>query len=137
MLQFALPQAVWTKVRKGWEAAVGQGRQLWSHRSVHHEARFIVEVTAADEIVCRVAGQREQRIHLSELGAVYVETNDSGPWGADVWWLLADQSGRPVVAFPQLATGEDAVLARLRSLPGFKVNGMNSTDNARFLCWSL
>jgi hypothetical protein len=101
----------------------------------HPEAQFVVEVTADDEIVCRAPAQAEQRIRMADLGAVFVETNDSGPWGADVWWLLNDKSGQTKVAFPQMATGEDAALARLRLLPGFEVRGMNSTANARFECW--
>jgi hypothetical protein len=101
----------------------------------HPEARFVVEVTADDEIVCRAPKQPEQRIKMADLAAVYIETNDSGPWGADVWWLLNDNTGRTQVAFPQLATGEDAALDRLRLLPGFEVRGMNSGDIARFMCW--
>ncbi|HXI88257.1 MAG TPA: hypothetical protein VNH64_12415 [Parvularculaceae bacterium] len=73
---------------------------------------------------------------MSDVEAVYVETNDSGPWGADVWWLLSDHTGAIKVAFPQMATGEDGVIARLRRLPGFKIEGMNSTTNARFTCWA-
>jgi hypothetical protein len=99
------------------------------------EARFVVEVTEADEIVCRAPDQPERRIKMSDLGAVYVETNDSGPRGADVWWLLNDREGQTKVVFPQMATGEAAALERLRHLPGFEVKGMNSVQNARFLCW--
>ncbi|MBY0582976.1 MAG: hypothetical protein K2P68_08700 [Sphingomonas sp.] len=101
----------------------------------HPEARFVVEVTADDEIVCRAPKLMEQRIKMADLAAVYVETNDSGPWGADVWWLLNDNTGQTQVAFPQLATGEEAALERLRLLPGFEVRGMNSGENARFMCW--
>lgn len=72
---------------------------------------------------------------MADLGAVYVETNDSGVWGADVWWLLNDKMGQTKVAFPQLATGENKVLERLHLLPHFEITGMNSTQNARFLCW--
>ena len=71
------------------------------HQMKHPEAQFVVEVTAADEIVCRAPGQAEQRISIEDLGAVYVETTDRGPWGADVWWLLNDRSGQTMVAFPQ------------------------------------
>jgi hypothetical protein len=99
------------------------------------EQRYVVEVTLTDHIVCRAPGQPDQHIAISDLGAVYVETNDSGPWGADVWWILDDVAGKTQVAFPQLASGEDAVLERLRALAGFEVKGMNSTENARFLCW--
>ena len=101
----------------------------------HPEARFVVEVTTDDEIVCRAPGQAEQRVRMADVAAVYVETNDSGPWGADVWWQLDDGAGRTRVAFPQMATGEDAALKRLRQLPGFEVRGMNSTADGRFMCW--
>lgn len=99
------------------------------------EERFAVEVTGADEIVCRAPGQAEQRIRIEDVAAVYVETNDSGPWGADVWWMLEDNTGTTKVAFPQMATGEQAAFERLRLLPGFEVRGMNSTANERFRCW--
>ena len=102
----------------------------------HPEASFVVEVlTETDEIVCRAPEQPEQRISMSDLGSVYVETNDSGPWGADVWWLLDDREGQTKVAFPQLATGEAAALERLHQLPGFEVKCMNSGQNARSRCW--
>jgi hypothetical protein len=102
----------------------------------HPEQQFVLEVTPADEIVCRVPGHPEQRFDIAKLGAVYVETNGSGPWGADVWWVLVDSNGETKLAFPQQATGEEIVLERLRLLPGFEIKGMNSTENARFLCWS-
>jgi hypothetical protein len=101
----------------------------------HPEARFVVEVTAIDEIVCRPPEGGEQRIRITDLGAVYVETNNSGPWSADVWWLLNDKAGLTKVAFPQLASGEDEALSRLRLLPGFEVRGMNSCGSTRFMCW--
>lgn len=102
----------------------------------HPEAQFVVEVTADDEIICRAPRQAEQRIKITDLASVYTETNDRGPWAADVWWLLIDKTGQAQVTFPQLATGEDAALERLRQLPGFEVRGMNSGENARFLCWT-
>lgn len=101
----------------------------------HPESQFVVEVTADDEIVCRAPKQAEQRIRMADLAAVYVETNDNGPWGADVWWLLNDNNGQTKVAFAQMATREEAALDRLRRLPGFGVRGMNSGANARFECW--
>ena len=100
------------------------------------EARFVVEVTSDDAIVCRGNKQGEQRINLADLAAVYVETNDSGPWGADVWWQLNDNNGQTKVAFPQGSSGEQAVLARLERLSGFEIKGMNSMVNGRFKCWS-
>lgn len=98
------------------------------------EALLVVEVTEDDEVICRSPGRPEQRIRMSDLGSVYVETNDRGPWGADVWWLLNNSAGETKVAFPQLSTGEDLVLERLKLLPAFEVRGMDSTSDARFTC---
>lgn len=100
------------------------------------EEEFVVRVTADDAILCQPPGQTEQRVELTDLTAVYVEINDSGPWGMDVWWLL-DSATETLVAFPLGSTGEKAVLERLQRLPGFEVKGMNSIANARFLCWSV
>lgn len=120
----------------GREADIAPDLQTGQHRSMKHpEAQFVVEVTADDEITCRAPKQAEQRIRMTDIASVYVETNDSGSSGADVWWLLNDNTGQTRVAFPQLATGEDAALERLRRLPGFEVRGMNSGENARFMCW--
>jgi hypothetical protein len=87
-----------------------------------------------DAIRCRWPNGEEQAISFADLRAVYVETNDSGPWGMDVWFVL--EAEKPQCWFPLGATGESEVLARLNQLPGFELQGMNSTANARFLCWT-
>jgi hypothetical protein len=99
---------------------------------VNIEAQFVVSVVG-DDIVCRRPDGFVERAPLSELETVVVETNDAGPWGVDVWWILEGDDSR--CAFPLGATGENGVLARLKELDGFRVDGMNSTSNRRFLCW--
>ena len=75
-----------------------------------------------------------QTIGWATISCIAVETNDSGPWGADVWWCLEGPSSS--CSFPQGATGEDAAIANIRDrFPDFQVRGMNSTSNARFVCW--
>jgi len=64
------------------------------------ECRYTVEVTGTDEILCRAPGKAEERIGMSEVRAVYVEINDTGPWGADVWWLIEGKTGENRVVFP-------------------------------------
>ena len=75
----------------------------------------------------------------ADLSSVAIETNDSGPWGADVWWLLFGLDGALACAFPQGATGEKEVINMLMALPGFSneelVRAMGSTDNAVFQIW--
>ena len=79
-----------------------------------------------------------QTIAWGAVSRVAIETNDSGPWGADVWWLLEGCKSR--VAYPQAATGDEEMLEELpRRFPGFSqeavIRAMGCTDNARFVCW--
>ncbi len=76
---------------------------------------------------------------MSELRGVIIETDDSGPWGADLWWLLFGADDRVAVAFPGGATGEQVVIDRLMALPGFDfetmTRAMGSTEVAVFPVW--
>jgi hypothetical protein len=72
---------------------------------------------------------------LKDLQRIVIETNDTGPWGMDVWWVLEGPPDLPIVRFPQGATGEDKFIEYASTLDGFAIRGMNSTRNARFECW--
>lgn len=78
-------------------------------------------------------------LEMTELSAVVIETSDAGPWEADFWWLLLDRSGNLACAFPQGATGEQAVVDCLSALPGFDHgemgNAIRSTRNHSFPVW--
>jgi hypothetical protein len=83
-------------------------------------------------------GGPTEAIAWSEVQRVAIETNDSGPWGADFWWLLEGETRRCV--FPQGATGDAEAMAAFPSrFPGFNhtavIKANCSTSNARFLCW--
>ena len=85
-----------------------------------------------------VADGKQERVLWNEVDRVAIETNDSGPWGADVWWLFEGKNGR--CAFPQGATGEDEALKVLpKHFHGFSheqvIRAMRCTSNARFVCW--
>ena len=73
------------------------------------------------------------------LRTVAIATNDSGPWGADVWWLMYGAEGELACAFPQGATGEKEALDYLFALPGFDhaevAKAMGCTSEATFLVW--
>ena len=81
----------------------------------------------------------ETTLALAELNGVMIETNDSGPFGADVWWLLFGADDRVAVAFPQGASGEQPAIDWLTGLPGFDHDAMTmamgSTANAVFPVW--
>jgi hypothetical protein len=102
------------------------------------ESRFVVTVDER-HVVCRRPSGEEEIVTWHDLDAVIVETNDTGPWGVDVWWLLVSRDGLTGCAIPQGATGEEALLEALQSLPGFDnenlIAAMSCTDNRKFLCW--
>jgi hypothetical protein len=79
-----------------------------------------------------------QIISWPEVECVAIETNDSGPWGTDVWWLIEGREKR--CAYPGGATGEQEALAEYpKRFPGFRdlavIEAMGCTSNARFVCW--
>ena len=102
------------------------------------EADYIVSIEGDGINVADPEGQ-EKALPLAELGGIMIETNDSGPFGADVWWLLFGADDRIAVTFPQGASGEQAVIDWLVALPGFDhdamILAMGSTANAVFPVW--
>lgn len=102
------------------------------------ERRWSVTANADAITVTDDAGQ-SKLVRLQELSGVIIETNDSGPWGVDVWWLLFGADDKIACSYPQGATGEEAVLDTLMALPSFDhqrmIEAMASTDAAIFPVW--
>src|SRR5262245_22234189 len=102
------------------------------------EGRWTV---ALDDDTIRVTTDSGETKSLgkNELSGVIIEANDSGPWGADLWWLLFGSDDRVACEIPQGATGEDAFVDYLTALPGFNheemIKAMASVDNAAFPVW--
>jgi hypothetical protein len=101
------------------------------------------------EALCRVTfdevgvafsrpGTPDEHLSWSELATVEVHTNDTGPWGTDVWFVLRGHGG--ALAVPQGATGDSDLVERLQTLPGFDnaalIEAMTCTDNRVFRCWA-
>ncbi|MBN3827454.1 hypothetical protein G3O00_28065 [Burkholderia sp. Ac-20384] len=78
-------------------------------------------------------------IALSDLGAVVIETNDQGPYGSSVWWILFDTNKQFACGFPQGADGAKAAVDRLLDLPGIDhrtvIDAQTSVRNAMFPIW--
>jgi len=78
-------------------------------------------------------------VRKDDLSGVAIQTNDTGPWGADVWWLLFGCNDQLSCAFPQGATGESALIDYLFALPSFDhgemIKAMTSTENVTFAVW--
>ena len=107
-------------------------KKLWP------EARWVVSVNDGGFRGTDHTG-KDMALATTDLSFVVIETNDSGPWGADVWWLLFGADGKLGFAFPQGATGDKTVVDHLMKLPGFDfeemIKAMCSADNATFAVW--
>lgn len=107
-------------------------------KGLYPECLFTVTVSETDIVIRRPDGQSES-LPLVELSKVTIVTNDSGPWGADVWWVMEGATGKSSCAFPQGATGESKALEYVQGLPAFNneafIQAMGSTSNSRFVCW--
>jgi hypothetical protein len=79
-----------------------------------------------------------ESVRFDSLRAVIVETNDLGPFTADVFWILAGE-GTSGCYIPQGATGDAQLLELLQTLPGFDneqfIASMGSTSCQKFLIW--
>ena len=98
------------------------------------EKEFAVTVTD-ENILVRAADGNVSSVDLVEITSVLVETNDSGPWGMDVWFIVIGASDNDVCTFPMGARNDEKALDYFITLPGFELKGMDSTKNARFVCW--
>lgn len=80
---------------------------------------------------------RSLTIAWDDLAEVEVHTNEAGPWGTDVWWVL--RGARHTCILPADANGATALLRKLQALPGFDqgalLQAMGSTTRAVFPCW--
>ncbi len=76
-------------------------------------------------------------IKWNEIENISIHTNDSGPFGADNWWILKGKKRR--CAFPLGATGEKELLPKFQALGGFNneqfIKAMGCTENEEFVCW--
>jgi hypothetical protein len=100
------------------------------------EAKFVVTVDDNRIRCVRSDGDAEQ-VDWDDLRAVIIETNDTGPVGIDVLWILVGTDTGCIV--PAGATGEAELIAVLQRLPGFDNEAMiaasSSVENRKFLCW--
>jgi hypothetical protein len=91
---------------------------------------------ANGEIVTYDGQGAQMTIPASDLRKVVIATDDSGPWGADVMFLLYSSELNPVALFPLEAEGRDEFIAWLKTFPGFRGDevrkAMGSTQVARF-----
>jgi hypothetical protein len=104
---------------------------------LHPESDFRVTMDAV-HIVCRDPQGSEARLAWDDLEEVIVETNDTGPWGMDVLWVLRGRDGK-ALTIPHGASGDKELFEQLHKLPEFShaqvIEAMACADNRQFLCW--
>ncbi len=73
------------------------------------------------------------------LSRIVIETNDSGPFADDTWWLLLRDDASVALRFPQSADGHHAVVESFLDLPGFNYEAMvmaiGSAEQGFFPVW--
>ena len=73
---------------------------------------------------------------MNNLSGIIIETNDTGPFFDDVWWLLFGADDKVACSFPQGASGEQEAIDVLMKLPDFNyeqmIKAMASAENALF-----
>lgn len=80
-----------------------------------------------------------QSIRWNQIDRIVIETNDSGPWGDDVWWVL--EGSDRIVKYP-LGASRDAAMVEIypQRFAGFDYEAMfqamTCTECARFVCWA-
>jgi hypothetical protein len=103
-----------------------------------YESKWVVSVDARG-VVCRHPSGREDSVLWDDLESVIIETNDSGPWGIDVVWILVGRQNQGGCLIPQGATGDKELLKWFERLPGFNneqfIAAMCCADNKAFVCW--
>jgi hypothetical protein len=113
-----------------WFKELKARHQAWADTYRPH----LVLTLAGNQIeLVRYPGGNRTSFDMASLRKVLVATNDSGPWGDDVWFVLEGSNGN--IEFPLGTEGGEDVIAALKALPGFEMRGMNSTANAEFECW--
>jgi hypothetical protein len=126
----ALLLHLWKPVNASSKCPGGQG--------LYPECLYVVSVSPT-EIRVTHPTRPVETLALEQLAEVDLITNDSGPFGSDIWWLLLGRAENTGCSFPCGASGEKAVLELVQALPGFNnevfIQAMGSTSNARFTCW--
>ena len=122
---------MYKKLKKWWDRKKAEREEkLWPERK-------IIVKNDDETITVTYPEGKIEKAHWQELESIEVHTNDSGPWGADVWFVISSKVGN--CTFPQGATGENEALDFMLQIKGFKteefIKSMGSTSNARFVCW--
>ena len=100
------------------------------------EAQVVV-ADQGDFVSAKFPNGDTQTLSWDALIRFEIQTNESGPWGWDVWFVLVGSEDE--VSFPLGATGQDEVLAKVQAVTGKDreqlIDGMNCTTDRTFVTW--
>ncbi len=100
------------------------------------ESKWIVQIVGTTIKTVDYDGI-EKSFEIYGIQQIIIETNDSGPWGTDLWWRIFGKDG--LLSVPGGATGESEMLENFQRFPNFDnaelIKSMSSTDNAEFVVW--
>lgn len=103
------------------------------------ESRFVVSA-GLDGVSLTDPRGHAVHVPVQDLLAVDIETNDSGPWGTDLWWIVTGSGEGQRCLVPGGATGEQELVEWVTALPGADsgqiVAAMGCTSPARFRIWT-
>jgi hypothetical protein len=98
-----------------------------------------VSISGANIITTDGTGERRV-VAIADLSSIVVATDDSGPWGDDVVFILLGSDGQPLSIFPSVARGNEEFVAWMATTPGYRdrelAKSMASTQVARFTVWT-
>jgi hypothetical protein len=107
-------------------------------KGLYPECLYVVTVSPSEVRVTHPK-RAPEAVAFADLAEVQIVTNEAGPFGTDVWWLLVGRKENTGCSFPSGASGERAVLEMVQGLPGFDnevfIQAMGSAFHARFTCW--
>ena len=114
-----------------WWNAYKESRKVLDERSV-------IVRTDLEGISAKYPNGEISSIRWDAVNIIAIDTNDSGPWGYDVWWVFEGSEDKCV--YPGGSTGDlDALKVLEEKFPGFRddavIKAMGSTSNNRFVCW--
>jgi len=115
-----------------------RGRRCPEGKGLYPECLYVITLEA-DHLRISRPDQTFESIALQDLREVIVETNDSGPLGADVWYHMRSSSIETRCSFPGGATGESNFIQLLQTFPGYNDSAlreaMGCTGNKQFVVW--
>jgi len=112
---------------------------LFRRSKPEQQSQFGTVCIEAESVSYSHPDGKVQRIRWDDIAEVGIVTTDEGPGAEDVYFMILASDRLTGCAIPHSADGNEALLARLQSLPRFDngafIEAMGSTSNRNFKLW--